>query len=91
MTATASSETKNQLRKVIVEALKLDRDPATIPEEGLRDKLGIDSVTGLELLIWVENEFGIQIDDGDLSVELIDSLDVLGAYVERCLAESSAA
>jgi acyl carrier protein len=91
MTATASSETKNQLRRVIVEALKLDQDPDTIPDEGLRNKLGIDSVTGLELLIWVENEFGIQIDDGDLSVELIDSLDVLGAYVERCLAENNAA
>ena len=80
------SNTQERLRKVVVSALRLDRDPATIPTTGLRDELGIDSIAGLELLIWVENEFGIQIDDEDLSVALVDSLDTLAAYVEARLA-----
>ncbi|MFF5258049.1 acyl carrier protein [Actinomadura viridis] len=76
------SDTKDRLRRVLVEALRLDRDPASIPDEGLRQALDIDSVNGLEFLIWVENEFDIQIDDEDLSVELVDSLTTLADYVE---------
>lgn len=87
---TATAETKDRLRKVVVEALRLDRDPATVPDEGLRAALDIDSVAGLELLIWVENEFAIQIDDEDLSVLLVDSLNVLGDYVEERLAAADA-
>jgi acyl carrier protein len=79
------SNTTERLRKVVVSALRLDRDPETIPTTNLREALGIDSIAGLELLIWVENEFGIQIDDNDLSVELVDSLDALGAYVDARL------
>jgi acyl carrier protein len=76
------SDTKDRLRKVLIEALRLDTTPEQLPEEGLRDALDIDSVSGLEFLIWVENEFGIQIDDEDLSVQLVDSLDTLATYVE---------
>jgi acyl carrier protein len=75
-------DTKDRLRKVLIEALRLDRPPEQLPEEGLREALDIDSVSGLEFLIWVENEFGIQIDDEDLSVQLVDSLNTLAAYVE---------
>jgi acyl carrier protein len=75
-------DTKDRLRRVLIEALRLDRTPEQIPEEGLREALDIDSVSGLEFLIWVENEFGIQIDDEDLSVQLVDSLDTLATYVE---------
>jgi len=46
----------------------------------------MDSINSLELLIWVENHFKISIDDEDLSIALVDSLDVLAAYVERKLA-----
>ncbi|MFF8960028.1 acyl carrier protein [Streptomyces sp. NPDC014894] len=88
---TATAETKDRLRKVVVEALRLDREPSAVPDEGLRQALDIDSVAGLELLIWVENEFGIQIDDEDLSVLLVDSLNVLGDYVEERLARADGA
>lgn len=77
------SDTKARLRRVLVESMRLDRDPATIPDENLRLEVGFDSVSSLEFLIWVENEFGIQIDDEDLSVQLVDSLDRLAEYVER--------
>ncbi|MEV1156004.1 acyl carrier protein [Micromonospora chokoriensis] len=86
---TATAETKDRLRKVIVNALRLDRPAESIPDDNLREELPIDSVAGLELLIWVENEFGIEISDEDLSVQLVDSLDVLGAYVEDRLARTA--
>lgn len=74
-------ETKARLRKVLVESLELDRDPASIPDANLVAELGLDSINTLEFLIWVESEFGIQIADEDLSVALIDDLDTLAGYV----------
>lgn len=79
------NEIKDKLRHIIVQALRLHRTPESIPDQNLTSELGLDSINSLEVLIWVENEFGIQIDDEDLSVALINSLDVLAAYVENKL------
>ncbi|MEU7865575.1 acyl carrier protein [Dactylosporangium sp. NPDC049140] len=76
------NETEQRLRRTIITALNLDCDPDTIPNEGLRNTLGIDSVAAVELLIQVEQEFDIQIDDGDLNLELVDSIDTLTSYVD---------
>ena len=79
------NEIKDRLRHIIVQALRLHRAPESIPDQNLTSELGLDSINSLEVLIWVENEFGIQIDDEDLSVALVNSLDVLAAYVENKL------
>ncbi|MEV5772481.1 acyl carrier protein [Streptomyces antimycoticus] len=84
------NDTKDRLRRVLVESLRLDLAPEAVPDTGLREAVGIDSVMGLEFLIWVENEFGIQIQDEDLSVELVDSLDTLAAYVDERAAQTAA-
>jgi acyl carrier protein len=65
-----------------VKALRLEQDPASLPDTNLTDTLGIDSIKSLEFLVWVENEFGIEIEDADLSAALVDSLDTLAAYVD---------
>ena len=79
------NEIKDKLRHIIVQSLRLHRTPESIPDNNLTSELGLDSINSLEVLIWVENEFGIQIDDEDLSVALINSLNVLAAYVENKL------
>lgn len=79
------NELKDKLRHIFVKALRLHRLPESIPDDNLTSELGLDSINSLEVLIWVENEFGIQIDDEDLSVALINSLDVLAAYVKNKL------
>ncbi|HEX3763094.1 MAG TPA: acyl carrier protein [Kofleriaceae bacterium] len=77
------NDTKAMLKTVLVKSLRLDRSPDSVPENNLASELGIDSLKSLEFLVWVENEFGIEIDDSDLSVKLIDSLDYLASYIER--------
>ncbi|HEU5469381.1 MAG TPA: phosphopantetheine-binding protein [Actinophytocola sp.] len=77
-----AAETKDRLRKVLVESLDLQRDPATIPDTNLVNELGLDSINTIEFLIWVESEFSIEIADEDLSVDLIDDLGKLAEYVE---------
>lgn len=76
-------EIKATLRKVLVESLDLHRDPATIPDRNLVDELGLDSINTIEFLIWVESEFGVEIADEDLSIDLIDDLDRLADYVRN--------
>jgi acyl carrier protein len=70
-----------RLRKTIVKALQSNIPPEAIKGENMIEELNISSVDSLEILVWVENEFGIMIDDSDLSQELIMSLDNLKAYV----------
>jgi acyl carrier protein len=72
---------KEQLRSIFVKALRLAPEKANIGDSNLVRTLGIDSISTMEILIWVEDEFGIVIEDQDLSPKLVDSLDVLAAYV----------
>jgi len=76
-----SQDMRAQLKQTIVKALNSDLDPETIVGDHLIEELGISSVDALEVLIWIENDFGIRIEDEDLSQELVDSLDNLEAYV----------
>lgn len=70
-----------RLRKTIVKALQSSIPPEAIKGENMIEELDISSVDSLEILVWVENEFGIMIDDSYLSQELIMSLENLKAYV----------
>ncbi|KWO55049.1 hypothetical protein WM28_05990 [Burkholderia ubonensis] len=63
--------------------------------DALRDKnlietLGLNSVDALEVLIRVEGEFGIQIDDEDLSIDLVRSVDTLEQYIRNRLPAATA-
>lgn len=73
---------KTNLRKIVAKALRLESDPAEIGDMNLISTLGIDSISSMEILIWVEDEFNITIEDEDLSPALVDSLDTLATYVE---------
>ena len=70
-----------QLKEIFARVLRLPGGANEVPDHDLIHKLGIDSVSSLEILVWVENEFGIEIDDRDLSPRLVDSLEVLSDYV----------
>lgn len=72
---------KNKLREIFVQALRLSIPPSEIGDKNLVATLGIDSINSLEILIWVEDDFKIKIEDEDLSPQLIDSLDILAAYI----------
>ncbi|MEV6668990.1 phosphopantetheine-binding protein [Streptomyces sp. NPDC051162] len=83
METLTTDKIKDRLRKVLVDSLELSLEPSAVPDEGLVEKLGLDSINTIEFLIWVESEFGIEIADEDLSIKLIDSLDLLAGYVSE--------
>lgn len=53
-----------------------------VQDKNMVEQLGLNSIDALEVLIRVEGEFGIQIDDDDLSIDLVQSIAKLAEYVE---------
>lgn len=77
---TTDTDIALRLRKTLAEHLK--RDAATIkPGDVLRDDLGLDSLTTIELLYHIEEEFDVDIPDTDLP-SLLTVADVT-AYLQR--------
>ncbi len=76
-----SDDLDTRLRTIIASTLNRNIDPAKVTGNALIDDLGISSVDALEILIRVESEFGIMIEDGDLSQDLVNSFDALARYV----------
>jgi len=70
----------NQIREIIVNTVGCD-EGAISPEASLKDDLGIDSLAVVELVMALEDAFGISIDEEQLKaiqtvgdiVELVES------------------
>lgn len=65
-------------------------DLSKLAGKNLHSELGLTSVDALELLIRIEGEFGITIDDSDLSLELLSDFQSLENYVNKKLQSDDA-
>lgn len=79
------SDLVQELRQLLVSALRLDRDPSAISatEELFGDGLGLDSVDGLQLLVAVERHYQIELTHDDLTRNPWSSLSSLASLVEQ--------
>ena len=76
----AAIETK--LKRMIVDRLYLKVKPEEIPTDAsLMDTYGVDSVSLLELVVGLEEAFGVQIEDGDFDVRNFASVAALREFV----------
>jgi len=64
---------------------ELLKDDTSFLEQGILDSTGI-----LELIMFLEESFGIKIEDDDLVPENLDSLERIAAFLDRKVAKSSA-
>jgi acyl carrier protein len=88
------TEVKEGLKQLIVERLKLNVDPASIKNEaplfgtpGANDEAGglsLDSVEALEIVVGIEEKWGVVIEDDSVANEFF-SVDTLGSLVVRLL------
>lgn len=88
------TEVKEGLKQLIVERLKLNVDPTSIKNEaplfgapGANDEAGglsLDSVEALEIVVGIEEKWGVVIEDDSVANEFY-SIDTLGALVTRLL------
>ena len=84
---------KDGLKELIVERLKLEIEPASIGDavplfgasEG-QEGLALDSVEALELVVGIEERWGVAIQDDSMASEFY-SIDTLSNLVVRLLAE----
>ncbi|MBE3557335.1 MAG: acyl carrier protein [Firmicutes bacterium] len=60
----AESETFDRLKKIIVDRLDVDEADIT-PTASIKDDFGADSLDIVELIMEIEDEFGIEISDED--------------------------
>ena len=81
--STPTAELKSQIKRLIVDRLKLEVDPATIDDAQplFGEGLGLDSIDALELVLGVEQEFGVKIEDEEMGAAALSSVDSLAAFV----------
>jgi acyl carrier protein len=82
-------DVRSRLVSVIGQALDRDIHANDICGDKLATELGLNSIDSMEILIRVESEFGIRIDDDDLDLALLASLDHLESYVVGRLPQSA--
>lgn len=86
--ATADEQTLvRRVKQVVVRSLGLALDPDELGEDEVLygSGLGADSVATLEVVFALEAEFGIEVSDDELRVELFATIRSLVDYVERNL------
>ncbi len=80
----SDDQLKQQIKEMIVERLFLDADPdAMADDEKLMENYDIDSVNLFEIVVGLEEQFGISFEDEDFSVDLFATVNNLAEYVEQ--------
>lgn len=79
------TDKRQMIYQKIVELAKQQGKDATslrfqdsIPEFGV-----LDSHALLELIVWIENEFGLKIEPEQLTVENFGTIDAIASYAEK--------
>lgn len=74
---------EDRIRKMMVERLFMRIAPEDIKEdESLIDSYGIDSISLLELVVGIEEEFGVSIGDDEFDVKHFETVGALSHFVK---------
>ncbi|MDW7773318.1 MAG: acyl carrier protein [Desulfobulbaceae bacterium] len=77
------------IRTFIFENFLFDADESALNnDDSFLEKGIIDSTGILELVEWLEDEFGIPIEDEELIPENLDSVNLLAAFIHRKKADA---
>jgi len=78
------AQLKDQIKDMIVERLFLNVAPADIPDAAnLMQAYNIDSVNLFEIVVGLEEEFGLTLEDTDFSTETFSTVDNIAAFVDE--------
>ena len=83
---------KPRLKELIVDRLKLEMEPDTIGDSQSLfgpEGLGLDSIDALELVLGIEQEFGVRIEDEEMGSQAFASVEALADFVELRLQAAS--
>jgi acyl carrier protein len=77
--------TQAELRRFIVDNLLYGRDCPLRDDDSFQEVGIIDSTGLLELVNFLETQYGIHVDDADLVAENLDSIEQLAKFLRRKL------
>jgi len=74
-----------RVKELIVRRLKLEIEPASIQDDAplFGEGLGLDSIDALELVLGLEQEFGIKVEDEEVGVKAFSSVNALVDFIEQ--------
>jgi len=90
--AVSVQQIEHAVREMLANDLRLGAETATRLSADtplLGEGLGLDSIDALNLVTAIEQRFGIEIGDDDLTVELFKSLNTLTGRVAQMISERS--
>lgn len=73
-----------RVKRTVIQSLELQLSEADIADDEVLfgGGMGLDSIGVLQIVFGLESEFGIEVTDDELRVELFDSVATLTEYVE---------
>jgi len=86
-----SATAAQDIRAFIVDSFLLGKDPGFANTESLLESGIIDSTGIMHVIAFLEEKFGIAIDDDDLVADNLDSVERIAAFVGRKQALKNAA
>lgn len=72
---------ESDLKTLVVERLFLNIDPAAIVDEAPLTDCGVDSFLLLELVVAMEEQFGVRFEPGDINATNLRSISSLAAMI----------
>ncbi len=83
MSDTTATELKKRIKHLLVERLRLEIEADTISDSEplFGEGLGLDSIDALELVLGIEQEFGVKIEDEEVGAQVLASIDSLADFV----------
>lgn len=76
---------KKRIREMLATRLKLGPAMEKLGDDTPlfgQDGFGLDSIDALELVLGLQKEFGVAIEDRQLAVKVLTSIDTIAAYID---------
>lgn len=78
------ADLSQRIKELVVECLFLDVEPASIgDDENLMEAYSVDSVNLFEIVVALEDDYGISFEDEDFDVETFSTVASIGKLVKR--------
>lgn len=77
---------KQELKELIIQELNLEEitpDDIQDDEPLFGEGLGLDSIDALELVVLMENHYGVEIPDETIGREVLASINTMAAYIKK--------
>jgi acyl carrier protein len=84
-------DARARVRQFIIDNFLFEDNGSLTADMSFLENGIIDSTGVLELIAFLEGDFGIKVEDGDIVPENLDSLDRVAAFLERKLKPDEAA